>query len=107
MKTIDPLELKKINDEKQQRRLDEEAAADAIRERLPHRVAFRKREQLEKAAPDLLAVCKATLEHISELQEAWRTGAITERDDLGGTRSNRNVDVRVNLEAAIAKAETP
>lgn len=39
--------------------------------------------------------------HVEELREAWRTGAIEERDGLGGTRSNRNVDVEVALRKAL------
>lgn len=48
--------------------------------------------ELVDAAFDALA-------HVEELREAWRTGAIHERD--GGTRSNRNVDVEVSLRAAL------
>lgn len=61
------------------------------------------------AAPDLLAVAKAAMIHVRELREAWRTGAISEHDGQGGTRSNRNVEIEVGLRAAIAKAkgETP
>jgi hypothetical protein len=56
--------------------------------------ALRAESQLQDAA-------KAALEHVLELEEAWRTGAIVEADHLGGTRSSRNVDVRVLLSAAL------
>jgi hypothetical protein len=38
---------------------------------------------------------------LEELREAWRRGVIDERDGQGGTRSNRNVAVSVNLRAAL------
>jgi hypothetical protein len=53
----------------------------------------------------LLAVKEAAelaLEHVTELRDAWMSGAIRECDGKGGTRSNRNVDVETNLRAAIA-----
>lgn len=52
----------------------------------------------------LLAASEAALAHVRELREAWRTGAIDERDGGGGTRSNRNVDVEVALRDAVEKA---
>jgi hypothetical protein len=67
--------------------------------------AIEKRKRLEGSAPALLDACKEALEHISELEEAWRTGALSERDGKGGTRSNRNLDVRVILESAIKQSE--
>ena len=44
------------------------------------------------------------LEHVEELEEAWRRGTIQELDHwrLGGERSNRNVEVRVALRAALS-----
>lgn len=54
----------------------------------------------------LLKACMSALEHIRELEQAWMTGAINECDGKGGTRSNRNAEVRVELAAAIAKAES-
>lgn len=53
---------------------------------------------------DLLAACEGALAHVLELEEAWMRGVIDERDFQGGTRSNRNTDVRVRLVAAIEKA---
>lgn len=53
----------------------------------------------------LLEACKAASLHVDELRHAWLTGAITERDGKGGMRSNRNVDVAVQLSAAIQAAE--
>lgn len=61
--------------------------------------------RLEAAAPALLAAARDALSHIEELEEAWRRGVLHELDTPGGTRSNKNVDVRVALEAAIKKAE--
>lgn len=61
-------------------------------------------ELLRNAAPDLLEACKKALEHVRELREAWRTGALSECDGRGGQRSNLNVDVEVALAKAIAKA---
>ena len=46
---------------------------------------------------ELVAAAEIALEHVKELREAWRTGAIRECDGNGGTRSNRNVDVEVRL----------
>jgi hypothetical protein len=45
--------------------------------------------------------------HVAELEEAWRRGAIHETDSGGnGTRSNRNVDVRVALANALSTYPT-
>lgn len=41
----------------------------------------------------------SALSHILELEEAWRVGALCERDGLGGMRSNRNIEVRNQLRA--------
>lgn len=46
---------------------------------------------------DLVDAANDALQHVEELREAWRTGALDERDGQGGTRSNRNVDVEVKL----------
>ena len=53
----------------------------------------------------LLRGVEFALSHVEELEEAWRRGKISEPDGLGGRRSNRNVDVRVRLRAAIAACE--
>jgi len=55
---------------------------------------------------DMLAALKDAELHIAELREAWQRGAISEHDGQGGTRSNRNVDVHIEIRDAIAKAET-
>lgn len=52
---------------------------------------------------DLVAACKAALDHVEELREAWESGAITERDGLGGTRSNRNVAIETQLRTVLEK----
>ena len=62
--------------------------------------------RLMAAAPELLESCKAALDHVHELEEAWHTGALSEHDGKGGTRSNRNIDVRQALRDAITKATT-
>ena len=36
----------------------------------------------------------AAAKHVTELENAWLRGALEERDGQGGTRSNRNVQVR-------------
>ena len=59
-------------------------------------------QRILQAHGALLAVCEAALAHVQELEEAWRRGAITEHDGKGGTRSNRNVDVRAILADAIS-----
>lgn len=58
--------------------------------------------RLREAVKLLRIVCIAAKNHIAELEEAWRTGALSERDGKGGTRSNRNLDTRCNLEVALA-----
>ena len=45
----------------------------------------------------LFELLEACWEHIIELEDAWMRGAITEHDDKGGTRSNRNTALRVRL----------
>lgn len=63
--------------------------------------------RLIAAAPELLEACEAALNHVRELREAWRTGALSERDGRGGSRSNRNVDVENALRNALSKAQLP
>ena len=62
-------------------------------------------EPKDKLIAELVTACKVALAHVEELREAWRTGALSERDGHGGTRSNRNVEVEGQLRAAIAKAK--
>lgn len=40
--------------------------------------------------------------HVEELRDAWERGCIHETDGKGGTRSNRNMDVVLELAAARA-----
>lgn len=54
----------------------------------------------------LRETAKLALDHVRELEDAWRSGALTERDGKGGTRSNRNLEVRCSLETAL-KEPTP
>ena len=71
-------------------------------------MAFRveRAEQARRAAcyPALLAAAERALQHIEELEEAWRRGVLRDGEGESGIRSNRNVDCRVLLRAAIAKA---
>ena len=55
--------------------------------------------------PELVAALECSLDHVKELREAWRTGALSEHDGQGGTRSNRNVDVENKCRAALAKVK--
>ena len=52
----------------------------------------------------LLAAAEAALAHTAELRDAWMRGCLSDNDGQGGTRSNRNVDVNVQLRAAIKLA---
>ena len=60
---------------------------------------------------ELLEIAERALElvksHVSELREAWRSGALNECDGLGGTRSSRNVDVGVAVYSALAAIRLP
>lgn len=44
-----------------------------------------------------LGTCVNALFRLEELRDAWSRAVIAERDNLGGTRSNRNVDVEIAL----------
>lgn len=57
----------------------------------------------EKA--QLVAVLEQALAHVEELEDAWMRGNISEHDGLGGTRSNRNHDVRVALTKVLRKVK--
>lgn len=62
-------------------------------------------EQVAEALESLHAIHKAlesALLHVTELEDAWRRGAIDERDGLGGTRSNRNIEVRNLIQSVMA-----
>ena len=58
-----------------------------------------------EAAGEMMDVLRLVLPHLQELREAFQSGDIREIDKLGGTRSNRNVDVEVLVRRALAKAE--
>lgn len=49
----------------------------------------------------LRETAELALAHVRELEDAWRSGALTERDGNGGARSNRNLEVRCRLETAL------
>jgi hypothetical protein len=55
-----------------------------------------------RAKVELLAAAQRALDHVTELRDAWMRGAIREHDGKGGTRSNRNVDVEVELRRTLA-----
>ena len=65
------------------------------------------RAALRERCEALEAVARQALEHVEELEEAWRGGVISELDALGrgGTRSNRNHDVAMALAVALAAHE--
>lgn len=62
-------------------------------------------QRLEHNKAMALAALREALDHVSELEEAWQRGAIHETDGKGGTRSNRNVEVRVRLRQVIRDLE--
>lgn len=51
------------------------------------------------------AAIRFALEHVSELRDAWMRGALSEHDGLGGTRSNRNIEVEKALRAALSSPD--
>lgn len=61
--------------------------------------------QIDELRKPLLEACKTALDHVTELRDAWMKGALHERDNLGGARSNRNVDVEQVLRAALSQVE--
>ena len=72
----------------------------------PHPLDSAEAHELYRIAEEMLVVLRTALEHVDELEEAWRRGLIQEGDirRMAGTRSNRNVDARVALNAAIQAA---
>lgn len=63
--------------------------------------ADRRRDEAYRA---MVEACEEAKAHINDLREAWVRGVLRESDNLGGTRSNRNVDVQTALERALALA---
>jgi len=59
-------------------------------------LAYRERMQ------ELVLIAEPILEHLEELEEAWRRGALHESDTPGGTRSNRNVTLARQLRQVLA-----
>jgi len=53
----------------------------------------------------LVKACGAARQHVHELEDAWQRGAIQDLDGKGGERSNRNIEVRNLLRAALAAKE--
>jgi len=56
-------------------------------------------------AEAMMKALKAAHSHVLELRDAWERGDISEHDGRGGTRSNRNVDVEVELRHLLARLE--
>lgn len=57
------------------------------------------------ALREVLALLRECEEHMQELRDAWERGVFDEHDGRGGTRSNRNVEVLVKLQALLAAEE--
>lgn len=53
----------------------------------------------------LVAAAQEVDIHLAELEDAWSRGALSEHDGKGGTRSNRNADLRRRLTRALLAAE--
>ncbi len=53
----------------------------------------------------LVEALESAKAHVQELREAWERGVLREGDGKGGTRSNRNVDVEVELRHALTTAQ--
>lgn len=70
-----------------------------LRERLD--AVEKERDQLRLSNERMREACSTALTHVLELERAWMRGVIDERDDGGGTRSNRNVEVRNALQTAL------
>jgi hypothetical protein len=49
----------------------------------------------------LRKVLEPTLAHLEELADAWMRGCLTETDGQGGTRSNRNHDIAIQVRNAL------
>ncbi len=64
-----------------------------------------KYDTLRPLCEEMLAALRHAREHVLELADAWQTGALSEHDGRGGTRSNRNSDVRIELRETIQRAE--
>ena len=69
------------------------------------KIALRPYADAYRNIAPLLAAAKAALEHVEELEEAWLRGALSESDTGGGTRSNRNHDLKMMLQAVIKLAK--
>ena len=52
-----------------------------------------------------LELIEHVLAHLTELRQAWETGAIRECDGKGGTRSNRNVECEFILRSIVTILE--
>ena len=56
---------------------------------------------VEEQRDALLVACKKASEHIREMREAFRTGALTCCDGKSAERSNQNADIDLVLEKAL------
>lgn len=62
----------------------------------------------DKVTQEMVGVVQAVVEaartalaHVEELEDAWRRGVLSEPPYDGGTRSNRNMDVKIALKKAL------
>jgi hypothetical protein len=73
------------------------------------RAAMDKHDELmrpqNEAFTKLLEAAKKAREHILELEDAFRSGALNSCDGRNGLRSDTIVDIHVALDGAIAAAE--
>lgn len=52
---------------------------------------------------EAVALLREVEEHIEDLEEAWRRGSISEHDDFGGLRSNRNARLNRRIHGFLAE----
>lgn len=76
-----------------------EAILDEVRT-TPVRQARAEQKHIDGAIR-LRKACETALAHVRELRDAWERGCINEIDGLGGTRSNRNIEVEQLLRKAL------
>lgn len=68
---------------------------------------MKRAEAAEATNKELREALEKALAHVEELEAAWSRGLIEERDTrkMGGTRSNRNTEVRAALQALTTDTE--
>ncbi len=83
---------------------------DEVGPRVPERKQLERNAETAKpigVLADLVNATQHALEHCEELSDAWQRGCISEHDAKGGTRSNRNQAVEVELRAALRRLALP